>query len=108
VEHLTQPDETEVTEIDINDPVHLPGVIAELGNLGPSTIIMEEGVARLFGRHPASVKRAVQRGELPEPIRMFGQSTWTVGVLIGHIEKRLEQAAKEAEREANRIARLSY
>ena len=100
-------EEPETAETETVDPAHLPGIIAELGQLGSGAIITEEGVARLFRRHPASVKRAVQRGELPEPCRMFGQSTWTVGVLIGHIEKRLEKAAKEAEREASKIARLS-
>ena len=108
MEHASLPENIEAAKIDVDDPVHLPGVIAELGQLGSSAVITEEGVARLFGRHVASVKRAIQRGELPPPTRLFGRGTWTVGVLVGHIEKRLEQAAKEAKREASRIACLSY
>jgi hypothetical protein len=85
----------------------LLGIVAVLGELKPAAIITEEGVARLFNRHVASVKRAVQRRELPPPTRLFGQNVWTVGVLIRHIETRLDQAAKDAERTAQRIATLS-
>ncbi len=69
-------------------------------------VITEEGVAQLFGRCAASVKRAVQRGELPTPCRLFGSNAWTVGVLVGHIEHRLEQAAAEAEAIERKIKQL--
>jgi hypothetical protein len=85
----------------------LIGIIVVLGELKPAAIITEEGVARLFSRHVASVKRAIQRGELPPPTRLFGQNVWTVGTLIRYIENRLDQAAKDAERTAHRIAMLS-
>ena len=107
MKHTSLPEDIEAAEIDVDDPVHLPGVVVELGQLGPSAIITEEGVARLFSRHVASVKRAVQRGELPPPCRLFGGSTWTVGALVRHIEKRLEQAAREAEQTRQKIAQLS-
>jgi len=86
---------------------NLLGIIAVLGELKPGAIITEEGVARLFNRHVASVKRAVQRGELPPSTRLFGQNVWTVGTLIRHIESRLDQAAKDVERTAQKIATLS-
>lgn len=88
------------------DPGELPGIIALLGELKPGAILTEEGVARLFNRHVASVKRAVQRGELPPPCRLFGGNAWTAGAIIRHIEARLEQAAKVAERMAQKLARL--
>ena len=89
------------------DADSLPGIIAALGELKPGAIITEEGVARLFNRHVASVKRAVQRGELPPACRLFGSNIWTVGVLVRHIESRLEKAAKDAERAARKIAELA-
>ena len=91
----------------LTDKSSLPGIIAALGELGSGAVITEEGVAHLFNRHEASVKRAVQRGELPPPCRLFGSNTWTAGAVIGHIEKRLEEAAREAENEAKRIVNLS-
>jgi len=86
---------------------NLPGVIAALGELTPGAIITEEGVARLFNWHVVSVKRAVERGELPPPCRLFGTNVWTAGILVQYIENRLEQAAQEAERDAHRIKNLS-
>jgi hypothetical protein len=85
----------------------LLGIIAVPGELKPAAIITEEGVARLFNRHVASVKRAVQRGELPPSTRLFGQNVWTVGTLIRHIESRLDQAAKDVERTAQKRATLT-
>jgi hypothetical protein len=74
-----------------------PGIIRELGQLEPKAIIYEEGLAKLFDRHLATVKRAVRRGELPPPIRIFGQNAWTVETLIKHFEMCLETAAQKAQ-----------
>ena len=84
-----------------------PGIIATLGELKPGAVITEEGVAFLFKRHVTSIKRAVQRGELPPPCRMFGGNVWTAGALVRHIEDRLQQAAKEMETLAEKVKRLS-
>jgi hypothetical protein len=84
---------------------HLPGIIAALGDFGPGAVIMEQGLCVLFGRHESSVKRAVERGELPQPVRLFGQKAWTAGVLVKHLETRLEQAAQEAGQKAQDIRR---
>ena len=89
------------------EPASIPGVIGILGELGAGAVITEGGLAKLFGRHPASIKRAIQRGELPPPCRMFGQNTWTAGTLVRHIETRLAEAAKEARRVAERVVQLS-
>lgn len=91
----------------MDDVGDLPGIISALGQLGAGAVITEEGMAHLFHRHPASVKRAVQRGELPPPCRMFGNNAWTAGILVQHIEQRLEAAAAERERIEQKIARLS-
>ena len=85
-----------------------PGdIVKALGELPPGTILEEEAVARIFGRHAVSVKRAVERGELPPSVRMFGKPCWTAGVILEHLEVRLEKAKREAEKEAARIARFS-
>ena len=98
---------TEAVDLDTLTPVDLPGIISLLGDLGAGTIITEEGVGCLFNRHATSVKRAVERGELPPPTRLFGANTWTVRALVAHIESRLAEAAKEAERTVQKIVHLS-
>jgi hypothetical protein len=91
----------------VMDEHSMPGIIAALGELQPGAIVTEEGMARLFHRHVVSVKRAVERGELPPPCRLFGTRVWTAGALIRYIERQLDKAAQEAEREAQRIQHLS-
>ena len=38
-------------------------------------------------------------------MRLFGQNHWTAGVLVKHIEARLEQAAREADQKAEDMRR---
>jgi len=95
-----------VDEQEEQTEVH-PGIIADFGTLQPKSLIFEEGMSRLFGRHAASIKRAVERGELPQPIRMFGKNAWTVEAVTGHISARLGEAAKERERFGQKVRQLS-
>lgn len=53
-----------------------------------------------------TVKRAVKRGELPPPVRVMGKPTWTVGLIRTHMEKRLEDVARDALRTEQRIRQL--
>jgi hypothetical protein len=72
--------------------------VARLDEYGPEALITESALARMFHRHPASIKRAVARGELPPSARLLGGPVWTVGAIIRHVEKRLAEALKEQER----------
>ena len=103
IEGFDEPSDQRVEESVETD---LPGVIAVLGELGAGAVITEQGLAALFTRHASSVKRAVERGELPPPVRMFGQNTWTAGVLVRHIEMRLERAAQDAESMRRKLVEL--
>lgn len=58
----------------------------------PATIVTEAQLAQALGRHPVTIKRAVERGELPPPVRLMGKPTWTGAVILKHLESRLEQA----------------
>ena len=82
------------------------GVIAELGRLPAGTIVYEEALARLFGRHPTSIGRAVRRGELPEPFKLFGRKAWLAGDILAHLGRRAESAAHERSAIDQKIARL--
>lgn len=71
-----------------------PGVFAELGALPAAALVTEEGLAGILGKCKASIKAAVNRGELPRPSRLMGKNTWTAGSIIRHHESRLEAEAK--------------
>ena len=83
------------------------GTIRELGELPPEAVITEQGLAKIFDRHKVSIKRAIQRGELPPSVRLFGEPVWTVRALREHLGKRLEQARKESEQAERRISQFS-
>ena len=70
-------------------------VIRGLGELGAGAVVSVHALARMFGKHPESVRRAVRRGELPPPIRLFGHDQWTVGYLVGFLDRRQEEAETE-------------
>jgi len=82
------------------------GVIRQIGDLQPDTIVTEEALAQMFQRHRVSIKRAVRRGELPQPVRLFNEPVWTVQALRDHLSRRLEAAKKESERLARRISEI--
>ena len=83
------------------------GVIAALAELPPDALIDEQALARIFGRCQTSIRRAVRRGELPRPVKLFGRPTWTARAVLDHIAKRLEAKKQEAERLSQRIAKFS-
>ena len=81
-------------------------IIAALAVLPPQTLISESKLAQMAGRHVSSVKRAVQRQELPPPVSLFGANVWTVAVLLEHISARLEMARQAAAQTARRVQDL--
>ena len=83
------------------------GIIRELGDLPEGAVISEQGLAKIFDRHKASVKRAVERGELPPSVRLFGEPVWTVRALREHLTKRLDNARKESEQLQKKINNFS-
>lgn len=79
--------------------VRLEGeIIALLGSLQDGAIITEAGLAKLFGRHPVSIKRAVDRGELPPPIHLLKRPVFSVGGIRHHLNERFQEAIKEQKR----------
>jgi hypothetical protein len=83
------------------------GIIRELGDLPADAVISEQALAKMFDRHRVSIKRAVERGELPPSIRLFGEPVWTVKALREHLTKRLDAAKKESEQLQKKINKFS-
>jgi len=83
------------------------GIIRELGDLPADVIVTELGLSKIFARHKVSIKRAVERGELPPSVRLFGEPVWTVKALRDHLNKRLEAAKKESEQLQRKLNQIS-
>jgi len=83
------------------------GIIRELGDLPAEAVVSEQALAKIFDRHRVSIKRAVERGELPPSIRLFGEPVWTVKALRDHLAERLGAARKESEQLQKRISQIS-
>jgi hypothetical protein len=81
-------------------------IMTTLAALPPHALISEHKLAELFRRHVTSVKRAVQREELPPPVALFGDNVWTVAVILEHISARLEAARKDAAQTTRRVQHL--
>ena len=96
---------TELRDSEMDD-TNYDGIIRELGEMNPKAFVSEKALARIFHREPVSIKRAVQRKELPPPVKMLGMPVWTAGSIIEFVEKRLAHACSEAEKDDGRIARL--
>jgi hypothetical protein len=82
-------------------------IIREIGDLPPEAVISERALAKIFDRHRVSIKRAVERGELPPSIRLFGEPIWTIKALREHLGKRLNEAMRESEQMQKKINELS-
>ncbi|MCY3021500.1 MAG: hypothetical protein NTW87_21000 [Planctomycetota bacterium] len=73
----------------------MPAVVDALANLPEGAVVTEAGLARIFNRCVASVKAAVDRGELPRPVKVFGKPCWTAGAIVRHTEARLDAEARK-------------
>ena len=82
-------------------------IVSALGDLPPDAVITEDGLAKMFCRHRASIRRAVERGELPPAVKLFGKPCWTIRAIRDHMAKRLEQAQRESDRLNQKAKQLS-
>lgn len=82
----------EMLDQNLHDIEEKDGIFSKIGGLPSGALITEDGLANLLGRAcRETIKRAVERGELPHPVRLLGKNTWTAGSIIRHIENRLEE-----------------
>jgi predicted DNA-binding transcriptional regulator AlpA len=77
--------------------------LTTLSALPSKTLLSESQLAQMAGRHVTSIKRAIQRGELPPPVPLLGENVWTVGAIRVHISARLEAERTAAAQTARRI-----
>jgi hypothetical protein len=57
----------------------------------------------MFGRHVSSIRRSIQRGELPPSVPLLNDHVLTAGVLWAHMHARLDAAQKAAAQTVRRL-----
>ena len=62
-------------------------IMTALAELPPHTLISEHQLAQLFGRHVSSIRRAIQRGELPPSVPLLNDHVWTAGGPLGAYQR---------------------
>lgn len=88
-------------------PEHpLPRFIHTLAELPRNGLISTQGLAAMFHRSDEAVRAAVDRGELPRPIKLFGGHYWTVGTVLDFLHERLEEQIKEQRSSRAKIRKL--
>jgi predicted DNA-binding transcriptional regulator AlpA len=76
-----------------------------LNDMADSDIVSEQNLAEIFGKHPESIKRAIQRGELPEPVPLFKRRVWTAGAIRRFLDDRLHKAQEDRARDLLRLSK---
>lgn len=81
--------------------------LAALNAMKLNALISETELARILHRDPKSIKRAVERQELPPPCRFLGRNVWTVGAIIRHVEAAIDRANHDVSVASYKITELA-
>lgn len=83
------------------------GIILSLAELPRDAIMDEAAMARAFGVATRTIKRMVDRYELPPPIVLASKRCWKAGTVLDWINDSIERNEKEAKRQAQRLYVIS-
>ncbi len=86
---------------------HIKEVNTTLAGLPRDTLLDEQALAQALGVCGRTVRRCVQRHELPEPIRLAGRSQWLAGRVLDHLHERAAEKEKEAKRNFSRLQAIN-
>lgn len=79
------------------------GVLSALSVVPPSTLMTEDALAGALQINKRTIRRMVQRGELPPGVPFAGHKTWMAGRVLQHFEQRADKAAREAEKHQQKL-----
>lgn len=77
--------------------------LRRLSRLPREMIVDTRALARVLGRSTRTIRRMVDRYEIPPPIRMSGRSTWQVGTILSWYAERAERRVSESRRVRDRL-----
>ena len=75
-----------------HEPTDGLGIIVELAELPPGSLLTVNGMAQIFGKSPNTIMRAVGEGRLPRPFRIFSENCWRAGDVDVFLQRRMQDA----------------
>jgi predicted DNA-binding transcriptional regulator AlpA len=76
-------------------------VLEALAELPAKTILDANALAAAFGVSLRTLKRWIQRGDLPAPAPIGGKKVWMAGRILAFVESRIKAAEAGAQRRAD-------
>jgi predicted DNA-binding transcriptional regulator AlpA len=89
-----------MTETDNKDDNSPSPRVSLAASISDGCILSQDEIAGIFDVAPSTVWRAVQRGDLPPPVKLFNKNTWTGAAIRQHLEDRLEKERETRQKEA--------
>ena len=84
-----------------------PAIYGRLNDLKPFDLLTYDGMRDLFQcESDKTIERAVDRGELPLPIKLFGNHIWLAATLLNHLEGRAKSVIDEHNDAQNKVKHL--
>lgn len=96
--------EPEADEPELDDR---PGIWREFNDLGRDTLISEAAMAQIFGKHLMSIRRAIDKQQLPQPAKLMDARVWRLGTILDFIDARLKAEQKEADKLRRRVLEMA-
>jgi len=82
-------------------------VLDELARLPDKAILDEAALAKALHVAPRTLRRMVNRWQVPPGVRLGGRSVWFAGRVLAFIEAGMIRAERDAEKNAKRFRELS-
>lgn len=82
----------------VSENIQSVKVVRTLADLPPRSLVTEAGLAEMFSVSDRTVRRMVERGQLPPPVKLADRNTWMVGLLLDYLEEQMLQAVSEGKR----------
>lgn len=83
-----------------------PLLITKLAEMLRDAIVNEVALAAIFGKTPRTIRRWIERGELPEPFGMGGERMWFAGTVVDWLMAKSNAKQTESGMKLERRRRL--
>ncbi len=82
------------------------GFITFLSKQHELVMLTEEALADELGVTPRTIRRMIERRELPKPLLLGGKKIWKIGAIVEHFDNMSRLTLQEAQIEAKKFLNL--